>query len=178
MVENRVSARGRGLGLLAIMGLLGALLVPLAVIPAATASPSQGCGVTQAPCTCGGGGGTAQGGDDCQPEPCFDQAQGTFDECRDDPCSTERNGDSKSSESQGNGQSPDAKCCPDGSLGHWEWGGYGGQNLYWCDAPPDTPPATAPPTSAPTTTDPPAVSPTAEAAKKATPAAAKPVFTG
>jgi hypothetical protein len=60
------------------------------------------------------------------------------------------------------------ECCPNGEFGHWEWGGQGGQNLYWCDAPPYSPPPTAAPAAAP-----PAVAP-----KKGHPAAAKPTFTG
>ena len=57
--------------------------------------------------------------------------------------------------------------CANGEIGHWEWGGQGGQNLYWCEAPPYEPPPTAP-----AATDPPAVAP-----KKGAPAA-KPTFTG
>lgn len=59
-------------------------------------------------------------------------------------------------------------CCPDDTPGHWQWGGYSGQNLYYCDAPPVEPPATA---------ESPAVSPATSAPKKAA-AAAKPIFTG
>ena len=58
-------------------------------------------------------------------------------------------------------------CCPNGEFGHWEWGGYAGQNLSFCEAPPYEPPATAPP---------PTAAPAAHPKKAA--AAAKPTFTG
>jgi len=69
------------------------------------------------------------------------------------------------------------QCCPDGSSGGWAWGGYAGQNLYWCEAPPNEPPATAEPDPEPTVA-PTTAAPTTAPKKTAPAAAAKPVFTG
>lgn len=154
MVDERATTKHRGLGLLAVIGLVGALLVPLAIVSTASAGPPgevEDCGVSQASCEeprCperAGDGATQGDGDIC---------------CREDI--TLQRGLAE-------GDDVGVACCPDGTFGHWEWGGANGQNLYYCDAPPAV---TVPPT-----TDPPAVSPATAAPKKAA-VAAKPVFTG
>lgn len=164
MIENQISERRRGVALLASMALVGALLVPFGLVVTAGPSGASGdcrpIGVTQGPedhCCPedfnGGGGGVTQGG-----------------EITDVCCASELIPADDQGVTQGNNDLG-VKCCPDGTFGHWQWGGTNGQNLYYCDAPPSEPPATAAPA-----TDPPAVSPATAAPKKA--AAAKPTFTG
>jgi hypothetical protein len=134
---------------LATLALIGALVVPLVAIT--TTGAGAGAQLNECEVSPGSGGG---GG--CE-----------------DPCGNDFESDSgvtQGGSSQG--------CCPDGSPGGFQWGGYAGQNRYWCEAPPYEPPATAEPTP----TEEPAVSPTTAAAKKAAApkqaAAAKPAFTG
>ena len=191
MMEDRMSTKRRGLGLLVSMALVGALLVPLAVASTASADSNAQCGVAQ-----GGGDCCVEEGvtQDCPQEPycpgdyeeawtqgkaevCCPNAQesaaapavtqGEIDDvcCADETTAPITNG----GVTQGGGQDVGVACCPNGEFGHWEWGGYAGQNLSYCDAPPYEPPATAPA---------PSVSPATAAPKKAVAAAAKPTFTG
>jgi hypothetical protein len=156
MTDQGVSARHRGLGLLAVTALVGALLVPLVVVSTASAGPDHvECGVSQASCEEPG----------CPESNNSGVTQGVEDVCCREDITLER------APGVTQGEDVGVACCPNGEFGHWEWGGYAGQNLSYCDAPPYEPPATA------TTTDPPAVSPASAAPKKAA-AAAKPTFTG
>jgi hypothetical protein len=170
--------KNKTIGLGAVLALIAALLIPLAVtVNATTAGASHNCPL-----------GNTQGFDPCEPHPACDEGLTQGQHCPEPPRPPGCNdGGSNPGVTQG-GQSccndsgngfgvtqggRDLGCCPDGSPGGWQWGGYAGQNRYWCDAPPYEPPATAEPTTEP----PPAVSPTTAAPKKAA-AAAKPVFTG
>jgi hypothetical protein len=83
------------------------------------------------------------------------------------PAASDGNCNTTTETTRGVTQGGIGECCPNGEFGHWEWGGQGGQNLYWCDADPYSPPPTAAPATAA-----PAVAP-----KQAAPAA-KPIFTG
>lgn len=141
--------KSRGMGLLVSMALVGALLVPFSL--AVTAGTSAADPVLVCPTDEQDSPGVAQG------------------EIEDVCCRDELMMDSYGLTQ---GRDVGVNCCPNGEFGHWEWGGTNGQNLYYCDAPPNEPPATSPPA-----TDPPAVSPAASAPKKAA-AAAKPTFTG
>jgi hypothetical protein len=159
MTDNRPAAKHRGLGLFAVTALVGALLVPLVVVSTASAGPHQDevCGVSQALCE----------EPHCpEDDPIGVTQGGAIDDvcCREDLMSHNTWGVAQGDEDVG------VECCPNGEFRNWQWGGYAGQNLSYCDAPPYEPPATAP------TTDPPAVSPATAAPKKA--AAAKPTFTG
>jgi hypothetical protein len=162
MVTESVRPRRRGLGTLAALAMIGALLVPLAVASTASAgSNAQGCGVAQGGADCCVHLGGSQG-NMCCPESLEGVAQGIDNVC----CADELVEDTGLA--QGGNLDLGVECCPNGEFGHWEWGGYAGQNLSYCDAPPYEPPATAPPAT---------VSPATSAPKKAAPAA-KPVFTG
>ena len=142
MTQDRTSGKRRGLGLLASMALVGALLVPLSVAITATASSAGDSYCTETTVPPG-------------------VTQGERDVCCAEDIIIE------GGVAQG-GEDIGVACCPDGTFGHWQWGGYAGQNLSYCDAPAYEPPATAPA---------PSVSPATAAPKKAA-AAAKPTFTG
>lgn len=160
MVEDQNSTKRRGLGMLATIALVGALLVPLGLAVTASSSAAfESCGesgVTQGP------EGEVCCPDDHDNENGLTQGEGIDDIC----CADETTSPDRSGVTQG--QDFGVKCCPDGTFGHWQWGGYAGQNLSYCEAPPYEPPATAPA---------PEVSPATAAPKKAA-AAAKPTFTG
>lgn len=149
--------------MLVSMALVGALLVPLAVVATASAGPAPACPDDPA--------GLTQGKDEvCCPNdqesaaaPAVTQGE-IGDVCCADEATPARPGVILE-------RDIGVPCCPDGDWAHWEWGGPNGQNLYYCEPPPE------PPTTVPPATDPPAVSPATAAPKKAA-AAAKPTFTG
>jgi hypothetical protein len=181
--------KNKTIGLGAVLALIAALLIPLAVTLTATTAGAAHCeesGNSQ-----GGGDGhecetqcidgvtTAQQ-NDCPPPPlppgCNDggSVPSGVTQGGQSCCNDNSNTPTTLGVTQGG---RDVGCCPDGSPGGFQWGGYAGQNRYWCDAPPDTPPATAPPaTEPPPTEPPPAVAPTTAPKKAAV--AAKPAFTG